>query len=346
MNAGPTSSSGHPFDVQVVGHLCVDLVPGLLAAADVTPGQLVETGPLDARLGGCVGNTGADLAGLGLRAVLVSSLGDDVLASTVRDLVSRIEGAEMHLNRVAASTTSYSLVVQPPDTDRTFWHHVGANAAFDGREVDVTVAPLLHVGYLPILPALTADAGEPLVVLLAAARDAGVTTSVDLCVTQVGTRSPDWTAVLTTTLPLTDVVSPSLDDVRSVLGKPEMTLAEAGDWLLARGPAVVLVTDGEHGMLLRTAPASRFWSSGAGAGGSVISRLPASWHDRSILAPTVAETVVQTTGAGDAASAGLLAAMHHGLELDDAVTLVLSAAAHRVAGRGSLSGLAHPSVPR
>ena len=121
---------------------------------------------------------------------------------------------------------------------------------------------------------------------------------------------------------------------------------EAGDWLLTRGPAVVLVTDGEHGMLLHTASAARFRSTGAGAGGSVLSQLPESWHDRRVLAPTVADAVVQTTGAGDAASAGLLAALHHGLQLDDAVALVLSAAAHRVAGRGSLSGLAHPSVSR
>ena len=346
MNAGPTSPPDHAFDVQVVGHLCVDLVPGLWAAADVTPGLLVDTGPLDVRLGGCVGNTGADVAGLGLRALLVSSLGDDVLAATVRDLVGRIDGAEPHLTRVAASTTSYSVVVQPPDTDRTFWHHVGANAAFDGGEVDVTAAPLLHVGYLPILPALTADAGEPLVALLTAARDAGVTTSVDLCVTQLGPLSPDWTVVLTRTLPLADVVSPSLDDVRSVLGEPAMTLAEAGDWLLARGPAVVLVTDGEAGMLLRTASAARFRSTGIRAVASVLSQLPESWHDRRVRAPAVADAVVQTTGAGDAASAGLLAALHHRLELDDALTLVLSAAAHRVAGRGSLSGLDHPSVPR
>lgn len=346
MKSGSVSPSDRVFDVQVVGHLCVDLVPGLLAAADVTPGLLIDTGPLDLRLGGCVGNTGADVAGLGLRALLVSSLGDDVLATTVLALVGRIEGAEPQLHRVAASTTSYSVVVQPPGTDRTFWHHVGANAAFDGREVDVMAAPLLHIGYLPILPALTADDGAPLVALLSAARDAGVTTSVDLCVTQLGPQAPDWQSLLTRVLPLSDVVSPSLDDVRSVLGEPGMTLESAADWLLRRGPAVVLVTDGEHGMLLRTAPAERFHSTDPTAHSTVLSRLGGNWHDRRLLVPTVADTVVQTTGAGDAASAGLLAAMHYGLVLDDAMALVQAAAAHRVAGRGSLAGLGHLAESR
>ena len=117
------------WDVQVAGHLCADLVPGLLGAADVTPGRLIETGPLDVRLGGCVANTGADLAALGLRTLLVTSLGDDVLATTVATLIDAVPGADRRVEIVPGATTSYSVVIQPPGTDRTFWHHVGANAA-------------------------------------------------------------------------------------------------------------------------------------------------------------------------------------------------------------------------
>lgn len=49
--------------------------------------------------------------------------------------------------------------------------------------------------------------------------------------------------------------------------------------------------------------------------------------------------VVQTTGAGDAASAALLASLHSGESLDQGLELVQSAAAHRVAGLGSLAAL-------
>jgi sugar/nucleoside kinase (ribokinase family) len=49
---------------------------------------------------------------------------------------------------------------------------------------------------------------------------------------------------------------------------------------------------------------------------------------------------VQTTAAGDAVTAALLAAVSWSLGLDDALDLLLAAAAHRVAGRGALTELA------
>lgn len=331
------------WDVQVAGHLCVDLVPGLLDAADVTPGRLIKTGPLDVRLGGCVGNTGPDLAALGLRTVLVTSLGDDVLATTVATLIDAVPGADHRVEIVPGATTSYSIVVQPPGTDRTFWHHVGANAAFDGRRVDVTAAPLLHVGYLPLLPRLTERAGAGLVRLLQEARSAAVTTSIDMCVTQPGTEPVDWADLLTRALPLCDVVSPSLDDMRSALGRPGLGTAEAAGWLLERGAAVVVVSDGPHGLVVRTAATSRF--AGANGGGALLAALPESWHDRQVEVPTAPGPVVQTTGAGDAATAALLASVYTGRSVDRGLELVREAAAHRVAGLGSLAPLRSPGKP-
>lgn len=329
-----------PWDVQVAGHLCVDLVPHLRGAADVTPGSLIESGPLDLRLGGCVGNTGADLAALGLRTVLVTCLGDDVLASTVATLVRAVPRADNRVEVVPGATTSYSVVIQPPETDRTFWHHVGANAAFDGRRVDPAAAPLLHVGYLPLLPRLTEQAGAGLVRLLQEARDSGVTTSIDMCVSQPGTVPVDWDDVLSRALPLCDVVSPSLDDMRSALGRPRLDLAAAAAWLHERGAAVVAVSDGPQGLIVRTAARSRFASAGL-----LATALPESWYDRVVHVSAAPTPVVQTTGAGDAATAALLAAIHSGGSLDRALELVRAAAAHRVAGLGSLTTLNISGLP-
>jgi len=265
------------WDIQVAGHLCIDLVPRLLDAADVTPGRLVRTGPLDMRLGGCVGNTGPDLAALGLRTVLVTALGDDALATMVATLIDAAPGADHRIEIVPGATTSYSVVVQPPGTDRSFWHHVGSNAAFDGRQVDVHVAPLLHVGYLPLLPRLTEHAGAGLVRLLQEARSAAVTTSIDMSVTQPGTEPVDWADLLTRALPLCDVVSPSLDDMRSALGRPGLGTAEAAGWLLARGAAVVMVSDGPQGLVVRTAAASRFAGADGTTARSRCPRRPGPW---------------------------------------------------------------------
>lgn len=330
------------WDAQVVGHVCVDLVPTLLDAADVTPGRLVHTGPLEVRLGGCVGNTGRDVAALGLRTLMGMSLGDDVLAATVATLIDEVPGADHQVAVAPGTTTSYSVVVQAPDTDRTFWHHVGANAEFDGAEVDVTAAPLLHVGYLPLLPRLTERGGAGLVRLLREARSAGVTTSIDMCVSEGRMESPDWADLLSGALPMCDVVSPSLDDLRSAFAAPGLGAAEAAAWLLDRGAAVVVVSDGPRGLIVRTAEASRFRSDGRAP--ALLAALPPSWHGRSVEVGPAPGPVVETTGAGDAATAALLAAVHAGLDLDAGLALMRSVAAHRVAGLGSLAGLHSPHL--
>ena len=55
--------------------------------------------------------------------------------------------------------------------------------------------------------------------------------------------------------------------------------------------------------------------------------------------PTAPGPVVQATGAGDAATAALLASVHSGRSLEQGLELVRAAAAHRVAGLGSLTAL-------
>lgn len=51
--------------VVIAGHVCVDFIPELPEASAVRPGELLEIGPLTVQAGGCVANTGGDLAALG-----------------------------------------------------------------------------------------------------------------------------------------------------------------------------------------------------------------------------------------------------------------------------------------
>ena len=123
------------------------------------------------------------------------------------------------------------------------------------------------------------------------------------------------------------------------LRRPALGVADAAAWLLERGPAVVAVSDGPNGLLVRTAAAARF--SGAGSVGAA---LPESWYGRLVVVPASPGPVVQTTGAGDAATAALLAGIHSMAPLDRALELVRAAAAHRVAGLGSLAPLRSSTI--
>lgn len=324
------AESVSPFRISVAGHLCVDLTPTLGPTARFAPGQLIDVGPLGVRLGGAVANTGLALAGLGTDPELQAVVGDDALAGLVAGLLGDVR---RRIAVVPGATTSYSVVLEPPGTDRTFWHHTGVNAHFDPALVSVDT-DLLHIGYPSLLPAAVADHGAPLAGLFARARAAGATTSLDLA--DVDPDGPvgglDWAGILTAVVAETDVVSPSVDDLRSALADDRpasLGLArEYAGWLLARGAGVAMVTAGAHGLALRVGSAQRLAS-----GGRVLSALPPAWADADVLLPPAPVTdVVTSTGAGDAASAGLLAALVAGLQPAAAAEAARTTAITRMRG--------------
>src|SRR5215210_4176742 len=255
--------------VVVAGHVCVDLIPEVPAGAAAAPGALLEVGPLAVAAGGCVANTGGALAALGADVDVVADAGDDELGAA---LVQLLRAREMRTDQVrlrGGRSTSYSLVFEGEGRDRSFWHHVGANAEWDGTAVDLTGARLLHVGYPSLLPALVADGGRPLEALLARARAHGVTTSLDLAVLDPASAAArvDWPALLGRILPLVDVFSPSVDDVRTAGLEQGDDLRETARMLLELGPAVVLLTAGAAGLQLSTATSKRLGTAGVLLGG-------------------------------------------------------------------------------
>ena len=124
--------------VIVAGHVCVDLTPALDAPPGMEPGRLIQVGPLAMSAGGCVGNTGAALAALGVPTHLVASAGSDELGRVLIALLAATSADTSGVSRLDGRGTSYTIVVDVPGRDRTFWHHLGANAAFDGTGVIVS----------------------------------------------------------------------------------------------------------------------------------------------------------------------------------------------------------------
>ncbi|MBM0224261.1 carbohydrate kinase family protein [Micromonospora sp. ATA51] len=252
----------------VAGHVCVDLVPELTRLAELTPGQLTDVGPLRIRPGGCVANTGCGLASLGAPVRLAADVGDDDLGRLVRHMLVA-SGADLSGVLTVAGATSYSVVFDAPGGDRSFYHHLGTNAQFDGSGIDLSGVDLLHLGYPTALPKLYADDGAHLVDLLSRARRCGVTTSVDLSTVDPGSDAAavDWQTVLTKALPYVDVFTPSVDDLTAlgpVASGGEPVARTMGRSALGRGAGVVLLTDGPSGMYLFAATRSG-WRTPGGA---------------------------------------------------------------------------------
>ncbi len=324
--------------IAVAGHLCVDLDPELPQDVGLRPGQLIEIGPLRMSLGGAVGNTGRELHRLGVPVRLSAVVGEDALATYVRNTLHDLGQSVDGVISVSGQTTSYSFVLEPPGVDRTFWHNVGANSVFDGSAVDVQGIDVLAVGYPSVLPALLVDDGAPLDSLLSRAKSAGVTTSLDLCF--VDRNAPagqlNWVLLLERWLPRTDVFSPSVDDLLSAFGRDDdvsdSLIDELLDFGLQGGVAVMAMSAGERGLYVRTAGLDRLRQAGRGLGA-----VADEWANQSVHVPAMwQQEPVTTKGAGDASTAGLLFGIAQGLSAADAARLASACAAVVVSG-GELS---------
>jgi sugar/nucleoside kinase (ribokinase family) len=318
--------------ILVAGHICLDIAPTLLASPELKPGALAEIGRARLSLGGSVGNTAKALLELGRSVRVSAALGQDDLSLVVQQLAVSHGIDAAGLGRFPGADTSYSIVLENPDTDRTIWHFTGANDNFRVEDVDLTGVSILHVGYPSLVPTLLANDAEPLAWLLREAKSRGISTSLDLAVVDRASAAAqlDWERIFRAVCPFVDIFSPSLDDLASVLDPArhgETDGAAFARMLVDLGAAVVAVSAGAAGVYVNTAKRERLASAGAAFDGMVDE-----WCDQTFWVPAERiEDPITTNGAGDAASAGLLAAIDCRYGPGEAVRFAVRAASARIA---------------
>jgi sugar/nucleoside kinase (ribokinase family) len=318
------------IDIIVCGHLCIDLIPGMrgIEARSVTrPGILLETDPIGISTGGAVSNTGLALHRLNTRVKLMANVGDDLLSSLIIAFLKQRDPALVdHITVKPGQACSYTVVLQPGGADRTFLHCAGTNATFGADDVDdalVEQARMFHLGYPPILPRLIADDGRELEDIYRRAKAAGAVTSLDTSAPDPNGVSgrADWAVILQRTLPYVDFFLPSLEEIMFMVRRADYEawhgqilqrvdhayVSGLADELLGFGAGVVGFKLGEYGLYLK--------SDG---------RL---WPPLELYQPAFAVEVAGTTGAGDAAYAGFLAAVLRGLAPAECLRMASAVAA-------------------
>jgi sugar/nucleoside kinase (ribokinase family) len=269
--------------ITVAGTLVADLVVGPVGEWP-SPGKSADLDYIEIVPGGAVANTGMALARLGVPVSACAAVGKDNLGAIVNDFV----GSWATRNRVRvipSKRTTASIVAISKDRDRSFLTAAGAcdQFQFTAEEVEREVrsgSRALHIGYAMLLPGLD---GESLKNVMRAAGRLGVLTSLD--VTYYDNRP--W-ADLLKLMPEIDVFCPSLSEARLITGESDP--ATAARALVQAGVRnFVAITNGEHGVLVEV----------VGEGQEFIPARPV--H------------AINTTGAGDAFIAGVLAAWYRGL---------------------------------
>ena len=219
------------------------------------------------------------------------TLGEDELGRVILDdCRARSIGTRWLQTDPNVATSFADVVAVRESARRTFFHHPGGNAVFDGQAIDfsATNAAMFYLGYPALLPRLCehSASGRPRAVdLLDRARCAGLVTVVDC----VATTKPSDAALMQSLIPISDLFFCNEREAGDILGQkvePGLgSLRHAAKQLQARNDQTVIVHSVE------------------GAAAVVGSE--------SILQPAVripAEAIVGSNGAGDALVAGYLAA--------------------------------------
>ncbi|WP_139977572.1 carbohydrate kinase family protein [Nocardioides litoris] len=286
-------------------HVLDTHVVGIESIPAGSDGQLVET--IRASAAGTAGGTAVVLARLGADVASYGAVGDDPLGDLLLVLLAR-EGVDTTgLVRKADHQTSASVIPVRPGGERPAWHCIGANGAFTLDDLDraaLAGTTHLHLGGPEFLggPA----AGE----LLAWAQAQGMTTSVDV----LAPGDPDLLAWIADALPHADVLLPNDEQVRGFTGEDD--LAAGARALVAAGAGCVAVTQGARGALVVTA--------------EDVVEVPAYAIPDGEL--------VDTTGCGDAFSAGYLRGLALGRAPADAARLGCATAGQVARGLGSDAG--------
>ncbi|MET8550717.1 carbohydrate kinase family protein [Micromonospora zamorensis] len=265
-----------PARVVVVGDVITDVVAvlsGPLAAGSDTGAEVSIGG------GGQAANTAAWMAAQRVDVTLVGAVGDD---DAGRDRVAELEraGVDCAIERVEGVATG-TVIVLATDDERTMVSQRGANLRLTAAHVERALAAVPDAGHLHLSAYTLLDAGSRDAGLraLAAARERGLTTSVDAA----------------SAAPLRRVGAAAfLSWVRDVdlllVNADEATVLAGGLDPAAQGRAL-------------SATARRVVVKRGGAG--------AVWVDRTAATSVAAArrvAVVDVTGAGDAFAAGLLTA--------------------------------------
>jgi sugar/nucleoside kinase (ribokinase family) len=339
-------------DVLVTGHLCLDVIPSF-AHGNVTfkPGHLTEVGAATFATGGGVSNVGLALIRLGVSTKLVGKIGDDFFGEAIlRILESYDKGATKNIILEKGGSSSYTLVLNPPNHDRTFLHNPGCNDTFKAIDIDLETlgkAKIFYFGYPSLMKTIREDP-VAFANLYKKAKEQGFITCLDMSLPDAQGESGkvDWQSFLEHVLAFVDIFIPSLEEILFMCERP---FYDSGKWqqpmpapylhdvtqkFLELGVSVAGIKLGEHGLYLRTASKKRLQQSPLAATVDV-----STWEQRELWSPIFKVEVKGTVGAGDSALAGFLASVLKGLNPEDAVTMGCAVGACCVEKADASSGI-------
>jgi sugar/nucleoside kinase (ribokinase family) len=282
-------------------HVLDVLVRPVEAIPEGQGGTLVEEIRITAA--GSAGGTALTLAKLGAKTSSAGAIGSDAVGDMLTGLLESGGIDTSHLVRRDDVQTSATVLPIRPNGERPALHVIGANATYGPDDAPwdaIAAATHLHLGAPEFM------GGEAAAKILSFARENGVTTSADILAP--GDQAAD----------LVDWIGPAFGELDYLLPNDEQVLGLSGEddlaagcrALVRRGVGCVVATQGAEGAIIVD-------------------------EEGNESVPAFEVDVVDTTGCGDAFSAGFLRGLSLGRSRRDAAVLGCAAAALVAQGLGS-----------
>ncbi|MBI2435270.1 MAG: carbohydrate kinase family protein [Candidatus Hydrogenedentes bacterium] len=272
------------LDLVTVGVVCADVM--VRPVEQMPPrGALTLVPTLEMHVGGLAGVTATVMCQLGGSAAFIGRVGHDSFGDYLVQTMSASGVDTSHVIRDPDHHSSATVVLVSHDGERSFLHHIGTTGEVSERDIPVDViakAKVLHWGG----PSVTSQLdGAPMGRVFERVRALGVKTSMDTCYDGKNI----WLPLIEPSLPYLDIVFSSLEEARKYTG--QQNPPAIADFYQSYGVQTVVVKLGADGLYAR---------HGA----------------KSCSVPAHRVTVVDTTGAGDAACAGVLYGHLEGWDLE------------------------------
>ncbi|MDR3625201.1 MAG: carbohydrate kinase family protein [Ignavibacteriaceae bacterium] len=273
-------------------------------------GKLDLIDQIELHLGGCASNAAVDLEKIGIKTAVIGRVGDDGFGSFVINEMKQ-NGVNVEGIKVSkTSKTSASVVSVHSNGERSFIHHIGANADFVIEDVNFSIinsSKVLFVAGALLMPGFD---GPSTAEVLKIAQKENKITVLDTAWDSTG----KWMQLIKPCLPYLDYFIPSLEEAEMISGKSDPE--EIADVFLEAGVKTAVIKLGSKGCFIKNKAGEKYFIDSF----------------KGIKA-------VDTTGAGDSFAAGFITGIVKGWDLYKCGKFANAVGAHCVIKVGATSGI-------
>lgn len=277
---------------------------------EVPPGQgIALIDEIRITAAGTSAGTSVDLAKLGCKVTAVGAVGNDEMGDILIGILNRHGVNTKYIVRKDGVQTSGTILPIRPNGERPALHVMGSNASFCFDDVPVDLiakADFVHVGGFYLMPKFD---GPDTVKTLKLAKSSGAITTMDI----LGVKQEKMAEKIAPCMPYLDYFMPNLEEAGMITGLSDPD--EMCKYFLSAGAKNVILKMGERGSLILSSNGER------------------------IRVPAFKVKLVDTTGCGDAWSAGFIAGLSLNMSISKAAQLGSACGSLVASGLGSDAGI-------